>query len=85
MSLSDYDLDESSSRATPLTLLASTFSRRDALAAVARAVDATTTDVVTLTDELLARPSVVRVLTGPGTELDQVRTKSGALVGASIG
>ena len=52
---------------------------------MARAVDATTTDVVTLTDELLARPSVVRVLTGPGTELDQVRTKSGALVGASIG
>jgi conjugative relaxase-like TrwC/TraI family protein len=86
VSLSDYDLDNaSSSRATPLTLLASTFSRRDALAAVARAVDATTTDVVTLTDELLARPSVVRVLTGPGTELDQVRTKSGALVGASIG
>jgi ATP-dependent exoDNAse (exonuclease V) alpha subunit len=65
--------------------LASTFSRRDALAAVARAVDATTTDVVTLTDELLTRQSVVRVLTGPGTELDQVRTKSGALVGASIG
>jgi len=85
VSLSDYDLDESSSRAIPLTLLASTFSRRDALAAVARAVDATTTDVVTLTDELLARPSVVRVLAGPGTELDHVRTKSGALVGASIG
>jgi ATP-dependent exoDNAse (exonuclease V) alpha subunit len=52
---------------------------------VARAVDATTADIVTLTDELLARPSVVRVLTGPGTELDQVRTKSGALVGASLG
>jgi conjugative relaxase-like TrwC/TraI family protein len=86
VSLSDYDLDDASnSRATPLTLLASTFSRRDALAAVARAVDATTTDVVTLTDELLARQNVVRVLTGPGTELDQVRTKSGALVGASIG
>ena len=86
VSLSDYDLDDASnSRATSLTLLASTFSRRDALAAVARAVDATTTDVVTLTDELLARPSVVRVLTGPGTELDQVRTRSGALVGASIG
>jgi len=86
VSLSDYDLDDaSSSRATPLALLASTFSRRDALAAVARAVDATTTDVVTLTDELLARPSMVRVLTGPGTELDQVRTRSGAFVGASMG
>ena len=86
MSLSDYDLDERRAPGPPRSpCLASTFSRRDALAAVARAVDATTTDVVTLTDELLARPSVVRVLTGPGTELDQVRTKSGAFVGASIG
>ncbi len=67
VAVSDYDLDAASSaRAVPLTLLASTFSRRDALWAVAKAFDATTAEVVALTDELLARPSVVRVLSGPG-------------------
>ena len=61
--VSTYDLDAaSSSRVVPVTLLASTFTRRDALWAVAKALDATTADVVTLTDELLARPSVVNPL-----------------------
>jgi len=86
VSVSDYDLDAASStRVVPLTLLASTFSRRDALWAVAKALDAATAEVVTLTDELLARPSVVRVLTGPGTELEQIRTRTETFVGASPG
>ena len=45
MSLEHYDLDDRlGPRALPLTLLASTFSRRDALAAVARAFDVTTAE-----------------------------------------
>jgi conjugative relaxase-like TrwC/TraI family protein len=86
VAVSDYDLDAASSaRAVPLTLLASTFSRRDALWAVAKAFDATTAEVVALTDELLARASVVRVLSGPGADMEQVRTRSGTLPAASPG
>jgi len=86
VSVSDYDLDAgSSTRVVPLTLLASTFSRCDALWAVAKAFDANTAEVVTLTDDLLARPSVVRVLTGSGTELGEMRSRPATLVGASPG
>ena len=47
--LADYDLsDPTSPRVAPLTLFASTFTHRDALAAVARAFDATPSEVAKL-------------------------------------
>ena len=49
----------------PVTLLGSTFSRRDALSAVARAFDVTPEEAVALTADLLERDTVVRVLADP--------------------
>jgi conjugative relaxase-like TrwC/TraI family protein len=61
--LGDYDLaDPAATRVTPLTLFASTFTRRDALAAVARAIDAPPDEVARLTQGLLWRiDQVVRL------------------------
>jgi conjugative relaxase-like TrwC/TraI family protein len=61
--LADYDLvDPTATRVTPLTLFASTFTHRDALAAVARAIDAPPGEVAELTEQLLGRKEVVRVI-----------------------
>jgi len=58
--LADYDLsDPTSARVAPLTLFASTFTYRDALAAVARAFDASPRQVARLTRQLLDRDDVL--------------------------
>ena len=75
VSLDDWEIDESrtidngaiGTRSMPVTLLSSTFTRRDAISAVARAFDVTPTEAVALTDDLLARPGVVRLLAEPGS------------------
>ena len=53
-------------RALPVTLLGSTFTRREAISAVARAFDVTPDQALALTAELLDRDSVVRVLADHG-------------------
>ncbi len=63
MSLDDWEIDEQhlsdsgrlAARAMPVTLLGSTFSRREALSAVARAFDVTPEEAVELTADLLER------------------------------
>ena len=63
--LADYDLsDPTSPRVAPLTLFASTFTHRDALAAVARALDASASEVAQLTTELLRRDGVLWMIGG---------------------
>jgi conjugative relaxase-like TrwC/TraI family protein len=93
VSLDEWEIDESrvvetnapGTRAMPVTLLGSTFTRRDALSAVARAFDITPEEAVALTAELLERDSVVRVLADPEVEADRIRTKSGHVVSATSG
>ncbi len=68
MSLDDWEIDEHlapDTRAIPVTLLGSTFTRREAISAVARAFDVTPDQALALTSELLDRDSVVRVLADP--------------------
>ena len=61
--LANYDLaDPTATRVTPLTLFASTFTHRDALAAVARAIDALPGEVAHLTEQLLGRKDMVRLI-----------------------
>ena len=61
--LADYDLaDPTATRIAPLTLFASTFTHRDALAAVARAFDASPAEVAQLTEQLLRSDEVVRLI-----------------------
>ncbi len=63
--LADYDLsDPTLPRVAPLTLFASTFTHRDALAAVARALDASASEVAQLTTELLRRDGVLWMIGG---------------------
>jgi conjugative relaxase-like TrwC/TraI family protein len=58
--LADYDLtDPTAARVAPLTLFASTFTHRDALAAVARAFDASPREVTRLTRQLLGRDDML--------------------------
>ncbi len=93
VSMDDWDLadyDRSSpgapeSRALPLTLLNSTFTRREAICGVARAFDVTPDQAVALTAELLERESVLRVLGGTDVESDQIRTRTGQIVPATSG
>jgi conjugative relaxase-like TrwC/TraI family protein len=93
VSLDDWEIDESSiveretlaTRAMPVTLLGSTFSRRDALSAVARAFDVIPDEAVALTADLLKRDSVVRVLADPTVDADKIRTKQGQVVPANSG
>jgi len=69
--LADYDLaDPTATRVTPLTLFASTFTYRDALAAVARAIDAPPAEVADLTEQLLRRDSVVRLIDADSNQPD---------------
>jgi conjugative relaxase-like TrwC/TraI family protein len=94
VSLDDWEIDEQSApntqtaleaRAMPITLLGSTFSRRDAISAVAKAFDVTPREAMELTAELLERASVVRVLADPGVAPDRIRTKQGHLVPTTSG
>jgi conjugative relaxase-like TrwC/TraI family protein len=88
VSLDDWEIDEHlapDTRALPVTLLGSTFTRRDAICAVARAFDVTPDQALALTSKLLDRDSVVRVLADPTADTDYVRTRSGQLVPATSG
>ena len=70
VSLDDWEIDEQhradsgapGTRVLPVTLLGSSFSRRDAISAVARAFDVTPDEAVALTARFLDREGVVRVL-----------------------
>ena len=102
VSLHDWEIDERhladsgapGTRLLPVTLLGSSFSRRDAISAVARAFDVTPDDAVALTARFLDREGVVRILAdrdvdpaledvGAGTE--HIRTRSGRVVPATSG
>ena len=93
VSLDDWPIDEQQLsdsglpgvRALPLTLLGSSFSRREALSAVARAFDVTPKEAVELTADFLERSDVVRVLADPGTGTEHLRTKSGHVVPVTSG
>jgi hypothetical protein len=88
VSLDDWEIDEHlalDTRAVPVTLLGSTFTRREAISAVARAFDVTPEEAMVLTSELLNRDSVVRVLADPDAPMDSIRTKSGHVVPATSG
>lgn len=93
VSLDDWEIDESKvveteasgARALPVTLLGSTFSRRDAISAVARAFDVTPDEALALTARFLERDGVVRVLADPDAGTEHVRTRSGQMVPATSG
>ncbi|HEY5252914.1 MAG TPA: MobF family relaxase, partial [Acidimicrobiales bacterium] len=88
VSLDDWEIDEHlalDTRAIPVTLLGSTFTRREAISAVVRAFDVTPDQALALTSELLNRDSVVRVLADPDAGPDSIRTRSGHVVPATIG
>ncbi len=87
-SLDDWEIDEHlapDSRAIPVTLLGSMFTRREAISAVARAFDVTPDQALSLTFKLLDRTSVVRVLADPTAGTEHVRTGSGQVVPATSG
>ncbi|HEY4947248.1 MAG TPA: MobF family relaxase, partial [Acidimicrobiales bacterium] len=92
VSLDDWEIDDQlapDTRAMPVTLFGSTFTRRDAIGAVARAFDVTPDRAVALTSKFLERESVHRVLADPEAgargDGEQVRTKSGRLIPATSG
>ena len=70
----------------PVTLLGSTFTRREAISAVARAFDVTPDQALALTSELLDRDSVVRVLADPTMPAPTASgPRSGQIVPATSG
>jgi conjugative relaxase-like TrwC/TraI family protein len=88
VSLDDWEIDEHlapDTRALPVTLLGSTFTRRDAICAVARAFDVTPDHALALTANLLGRDDVVRVFADVTAGTDHVRTRSGQMVPATSG
>ena len=93
MSLDDWEIDEQhlsdsgapGARALPVTLLGSTFTRRDAMSAVARAFDVTPDEAAALTARFLEREGVVRVLADPDAGTEHIRTRSGHVVPATSG
>jgi hypothetical protein len=88
VSLDDWEIDDHlapDARAIPVTLLGSTFTRREAISAVARAFDVTPDQALVLTSELLDRDSVVRVLADLDAPTDSIRTRSGHIVPATTG
>jgi conjugative relaxase-like TrwC/TraI family protein len=97
VSLDDWEIDDQlapDTRAMPVTLFGSTFTRRDAICAVARAFDVTPDRAVALTSKFLERESVHRVLADPEAgslgdpdhvRTEQVRTRSGRLIPATSG
>jgi conjugative relaxase-like TrwC/TraI family protein len=92
-SLDDWEIDEQhladsgapGIRALPVTLLGSTFTRRDAMSALARAFDVTPDEAAALTARFLEREGVVRVLADPGAGPEHIRTRSGHVVRATSG
>ena len=97
VSLDDWEIDEQhladsgapGTRVLPVTLLGSSFSRRDAISAVARAFDVTPDEAVALTARFLDRDGVVRVLADrdvdPSAGTEHIRTRSGHVVPATSG
>jgi len=97
VSLDDWEIDEQhlgdsgapGTRVLPVTLLGSSFSRRDAISAVARAFDVTPDKAVALTARFLDRDGVLRVLADRDVDLsagtEQIRTRSGHVVPATSG
>ncbi len=93
VSLDDWDIDEAHlsdsevpvTRALPVTLLGSTFARRDAMSALARAFDVTPDEAAELTTRFLEREGVVRVLADPAAGPEHIRTRSGHVVRATSG
>jgi conjugative relaxase-like TrwC/TraI family protein len=93
VSLDDWEIDEhrlsdsgaSGGRVLPVTLLGSSFSRRDAIIAMARAFDVTPDEAAALTARFLNREGVVRVLADPSAGTEHVRTRSGHVVPATSG
>ncbi len=93
VSLDDWEIDEQhladsgtpGTRVLPVTLLGSSFSRRDAISAVARAFDVTPDESVALTARFLDRDGVVRVLADPSAGAEHIRTRSGHVVPATSG
>ena len=93
VSLDDWEIDEQrlsdsgapGARALPVTLLGSTFTRRDAMSAVARAFDVTPDEAAALTARFLEREGVVRVLADPDAGTEHLRTRSGHVVPATSG
>lgn len=88
VSLDDWEIDEHEApdvRVLPVTLLGSSFSRRDALSAVARAFDVTPDHAAALAARFLERDGIVRVLADPNAGTEHVRTRSGAVVPATSG
>jgi conjugative relaxase-like TrwC/TraI family protein len=92
-SLADWSIDEQQLsdsglpgiRMLPVTLLESSFSRREVLSAMARAFDVTPEEAVALTAAFLEREDVVRVLADPDVGPDHLRTKRGHLVPVTSG
>ena len=72
-------------RALPVTLLGSTFTRRDAMSSLARAFDVTPEEAAALTARFLEREGVVRVLADPDAGPEHIRTRSGHVVRATSG
>lgn len=93
VSLDDWDIDEAhhsdaripAVRALPVTLLASTFTRRDAMSALARAFDVTPDEAVELTARFLEREGVVRVIADPEAGPERIRLRGGQVVRATSG
>jgi conjugative relaxase-like TrwC/TraI family protein len=93
VSLDDWEIDEqrladsgaSGPQALPVTLLGSTFTRRDAMRAVARAFDVTPEDAAALTARFLEREGIIRVLADSDAGPEHVRTRSGRLAPLTSG
>jgi len=97
VSLDDWEIDEQlapDTRAMPVTLFGSTFTRRDAICAVARAFDVTPDRAMALTSAFLERDSIHRVLAEPEAgspgdpdpaRTERIRTTSGRFVPATSG
>ncbi len=93
VSLDDWEIDEQhlldsgapGVRVLPVTLLGSTFSRRDAMSAVARAFDVTPDEAAALTARFLEREGVVRVLADPDAGPEHLRTRNGHVVPVTSG
>ena len=88
VSLDDWDIDEAhlsdaripAARTLPVTLLASTFTRRDAMSALARAFDVTPDEAAELTARFLVREGVVRVIADPEAGPERIRLRGGQVV-----
>ena len=93
VSLDDWEIDEQrlsdsgapGVRVLPVTLLGSTFTRRDAMSAVARAFDVTPDEAAALTARFLERQGVVQVLADPDAGPEHLRTRSGHVVPVTSG